>query len=464
VHTGYRLRSTTNEINSPTDNGCFSRLLTNDSAKAQGYDNLLNYIDYNTGEINSWQRRWMNTADNSGASETYTTITSSADSSYIIHAGGETYVVNGLITETLEGTNEVYASLECCGPGEGGSVTVILPFDAESITIETEEAMDFQIKTSHAFQAVQADSSGTVTCGGDSISFTSDQECEYSMHLTLDDGYMPMDYYTLDVVGTTPSSAGLAAVEEGLILSTDSFEDTTVKGTNGSTPQMVAMDTTEDQVFITTDSNNDLIALSDTSGDGSFDTKCSTQIPLPTAQILSANLTLGGDIGVNYYVSPNAALAADPGAYAKFIFKGQESEPVLLSDLEPDEDGCYTLTCTVNAKEMAEQIVLRLYTSDGSEVMLTDASGTEVAENGADYSVARYLGFLTSEKGVALAAKLAAYGARAMDYFGYEPVTPDEAYADVITAAEVSQTAAELEAYRPARRARWTASPSAASP
>ena len=447
---GLGVRSTTNDITSLYDNGTFCSLATNDSGIEFGYENILNLNDYKTGEINTWQRRWMDEELGEVTVGLYTTITTPADSSYIIHAGGGTYAVNGLITETLEGTNEVYAAPECCGPDKGGSVMVLLPFEAESITIETNEPMDFQIKSAHAFQAVQADSSGTVTCSGESISFSSDQECEYALHLTLDDGYTPMDYYTLDVAGTTPASAGLAVAEEGLILSSDSFEDTTVKGTNGSTPQMLAMDTTEDQVFITTDSDNGLIALSDPGGDGSFDTECSTQLALPSAQVLSASLTLGGDIGVNYYVSPNAALAADPGAYAKFICKGQESEPILLGDLELDGNGRYTLTRTVNAKEMTERIVLRLYTSDGAEVTLTSANGTALAENAAVYSVARYVSSVTSEKGRALVAKLAAFGARAMDYFGYEPVMQDEAYAGTITAGEVGQTAAELEAYRPA--------------
>ncbi|MBR2832593.1 MAG: InlB B-repeat-containing protein, partial [Oscillospiraceae bacterium] len=142
----------------------------------------------------------------------------------------------------------------------------------------------------------------------------------------------------------------------------------------------------------------------------------------PAAQIVSASLTLAGDIGVNFFVIPNDELLADEGAYAQLTAKGVTGDKIMLADLTPDNDGRFCFTQFVAAKEMTEQITLAIYTADGTAVALTDAAGN--ASDGV-YSVARFVkaaGEFGSEKLQALAAKLASYGAYAKAYFEYEPV------------------------------------------
>ena len=158
----------------------------------------------------------------------------------------------------------------------------------------------------------------------------------------------------------------------------------------------------------------------------------------PAAQIVSASLTLEGDIGVNYYVIPNDALLADEGAYAQLTYKGAAGDKILLADLTPDADGRYCFTQFVAAKEMTEQITLALYTGEDEAVALTDAAGN--ASDGV-YSVARFVrtaAEVGSEKLQALSAKLASYGAYAKAYFEYEPVAEDTEYADAIAGGDVS--------------------------
>ncbi|MBR2831983.1 MAG: InlB B-repeat-containing protein, partial [Oscillospiraceae bacterium] len=142
----------------------------------------------------------------------------------------------------------------------------------------------------------------------------------------------------------------------------------------------------------------------------------------PAAQIVSASLTLAGDIGVNFFVIPNDELLADEGAYAQLTAKGETGEPIMLADLTPDNDGRFCFTQFVAAKEMTEQITLAIFTGEDEAVVLTDAAGS--ASDGV-YSVARFVkaaGEFGSEKLQALAAKLASYGAYAKAYFEYEPV------------------------------------------
>ncbi|MBR2832529.1 MAG: DUF4430 domain-containing protein, partial [Oscillospiraceae bacterium] len=64
----------------------------------------------------------------------------------------------------------------------------------------------------------------------------------------------------------------------------------------------------------------------------------------PAAQIVSASLTLAGDIGVNFFVIPNDELLADEGAYAQLTAKGETGEPIMLADLTPDNDGRFCFT------------------------------------------------------------------------------------------------------------------------
>ena len=166
----------------------------------------------------------------------------------------------------------------------------------------------------------------------------------------------------------------------------------------------------------------------------------------PAAQVVSASLTLAGDIGVNYYVIPNEALLADEVAYAQFTVKGVEGEPIMLASLTPDADGRYCFTQYVAAKEMVEQITLKLYTGEDAEVALTSASGAAL-ENGAVYSVAKYVKSV-SDATKPLAEKLASFGAYAQTYFAYEPVAPDEANADAIVGQDVSGVSVDdLSAY-----------------
>ncbi len=174
----------------------------------------------------------------------------------------------------------------------------------------------------------------------------------------------------------------------------------------------------------------------------------------PAAQLTSASLTLAGDIGVNFYVIPDDTLKADAEAYAILTYKGEPSDPILLSSAptKPDEDDASVIrsvfTQFVAAKDMTEQITLRLFTGADEPVALTDANGNPFADDAAVYSVARFVKAASetqSEKYAKLkelAPKIASYGAYAMTYFAgyndYEPVCQDADYAEYITDAKAN--------------------------
>ena len=173
----------------------------------------------------------------------------------------------------------------------------------------------------------------------------------------------------------------------------------------------------------------------------------------PEGTVESASLTLAGEIGVNFYVALPDAVANDSGAYAVFTFKGAAGEPIPVKDAPTDTLNGVTrriFTCYAAAKEMSEQITLRIYTGSGEQVMLKNSSGELLSGGAARYSVAKYVMSVTSPAGQALAGKLASFGARAMTYFDYTPVEPDAASASAITAvAEPNVTSAVLRPYKP---------------
>ncbi|MBR2831796.1 MAG: InlB B-repeat-containing protein [Oscillospiraceae bacterium] len=189
----------------------------------------------------------------------------------------------------------------------------------------------------------------------------------------------------------------------------------------------------------------------------------------PAAQVVSASLLLEGDIGVNYIMVPNKQLLADQGAYVTFTVKNETSDPILLRDAERrDELNDYgeitgtrlVFTTYVSAKEMTEQITMRLYNGDREEIVMTDSAG-KALQNGAVYSVARYVNYAlnsndpnVSDGTKEFVPKLASYGAYAAAYFhearGYTPVNPDTEYAAVIqkdAEAVAAVSAGDLDAY-----------------
>ena len=174
----------------------------------------------------------------------------------------------------------------------------------------------------------------------------------------------------------------------------------------------------------------------------------------PSAQVVSASLTLTGEIGINYYVIPDETLAADPDAYAVFTFKGAEGDAIPLNSVPTDvKNGVtrYIFTKYVAAKEMTELSTLRLYSGAGVQATLTNASGGTLENNAAQYSVAHYCGSVTSPEGQALAEKLGNFGARSMTYFGYTAQEPDTAYMSAVSPVAVDASAADLIGFVPTK-------------
>ena len=129
------------------------------------------------------------------------------------------------------------------------------------------------------------------------------------------------------------------------------------------------------------------------------------------------SITLGGNIGVNFYIDSAAAdFASDENAYVKFTWdNGTYNKEVKLKDLTTDADGYYKATVDVVAAQMAHKIHAEVYLNGAKLEQTDDYSVQDYAEtvyaNPAAYD---------SEKPVQLAALAQAllnYGANAQTVF-----------------------------------------------
>ena len=105
------------------------------------------------------------------------------------------------------------------------------------------------------------------------------------------------------------------------------------------------------------------------------------------AVVSTANLTLGGEIGLNFYLSVPESLAE--GAKAAMDGPMGEMEVELASAKE--EDGRYKVSYPVSAIKADKKINLKLLGADGGQIDLHNSRGEKLDEGVATYSVYGYL-------------------------------------------------------------------------
>ncbi len=145
----------------------------------------------------------------------------------------------------------------------------------------------------------------------------------------------------------------------------------------------------------------------------------------PEMKIKQWNLSLGDDIGLNFYVQISNSLAEN--AVMHITVDGKTTS-VSAKDVEKSEDGCYIFKANVAAAQMTTPIELNLVSGSYS------VSGSYTVRQYADVILAGEYSDTTK----ALVQKMLSYGGKAQSYFGYN--TGDMADKDI------SQTTAQVPA------------------
>ncbi len=126
------------------------------------------------------------------------------------------------------------------------------------------------------------------------------------------------------------------------------------------------------------------------------------------------SVTLGSNIGVNFYMEFDAATLADENAYVEFTAPNGATQTFYVKDVTP-VDGHYPFTCEIAAKEMSQKITGVLKTENGT-----------VASNPFTYSVREYAMYIINNpdsytaQDIAMVKAMLNYGAYAQLMFGYQ--------------------------------------------
>ena len=138
----------------------------------------------------------------------------------------------------------------------------------------------------------------------------------------------------------------------------------------------------------------------------------------PYARVTGCSLGLDGYIRLNYYLTLPDAFLSDADAY--ITLNGN----VAALPASAESDGSYKLTCSLAAKEMRDDVTLRLYSGDGEAYPLLSLAGKDVTDSGFTFSVQDYFNAAHSQYGdnaslMALIDRMSDYGNLAQLYFGY---------------------------------------------
>lgn len=125
------------------------------------------------------------------------------------------------------------------------------------------------------------------------------------------------------------------------------------------------------------------------------------------------SVTLDGEIGINYYMYLNDALATDTSRVTMQFTLPNSSEPMVVEGCTRNDDyNAYVFTCKIPAKHMADEIVARVYV-DG--VACDDEYTLSVKE----YGTTLLNDSTQSEEIKNLVKNMLHYGAYSQIYFDY---------------------------------------------
>ena len=138
------------------------------------------------------------------------------------------------------------------------------------------------------------------------------------------------------------------------------------------------------------------------------------EVTNPTSEVASAghSLTLTGDVGVNFLLSPRAYLANNDSATVTISNGDNVLTTAKFDSNHVSENGAYKFTANVAAKQMSDTLTLKV--SYGDKVLYTE-----------NYSVKEYANYIINNsseydaKTLALVKAMLNYGGYAQTYFDY---------------------------------------------
>lgn len=258
----YNLISTNNDISGISNNAKF-QLVTNDTA-------LINQIDYATGRVNSKLKAFL------------PMLSVPAHTAYTVKNGDDIYKICGLsVVESTNGEKlNIILDSNATADGKGSTyeATVILPnIDSEYTVTTDENSASFCLDYGNYLESATIDTSGSISFRPDGVlSMQSNGLANYTLSITANNGYTSLPWHTIAATGTKATEVSAELSSDGVILCSDNLADVEVHGINDVETKKLVFSTPENTVLIT-DKSNELVIMTDTDGDGTYETPISTK-------------------------------------------------------------------------------------------------------------------------------------------------------------------------------------------
>ena len=177
--------------------------------------------------------------------------------------------------------------------------------------------------------------------------------------------------------------------------------------------------------------------------------------PEVSADVYGVSVSLKGNIGLNFFLIPSEELLADANASVQMEIDREEGTETLSFPIAGaatrvvGEDTLYQFSVSLNAKQMNDEVTLRVLDGEGKSVaMFRRSNQQDITDSGLVYSVQDYI-LATMDSGAdqklkALAAAMSDFGSLAQAQFAYK--TEDRAQIRGDLDSVTAQTLAEFEA------------------
>ncbi|MBQ5415323.1 MAG: hypothetical protein IIU22_04000, partial [Firmicutes bacterium] len=177
--------------------------------------------------------------------------------------------------------------------------------------------------------------------------------------------------------------------------------------------------------------------------------------PEVSADVYGVSVSLKGNIGLNFFLIPSEELLADANASVQLEIDREDSTetqsfPIAQAATRVvGEDTLYQFSVSLNAKQMNDEVTLRVLDGEGKSVaMFRRSNQQDITDSGLVYSVQDYI-LATMDSGAdqklkALAAAMSDFGSLAQAQFAYRTENRAQIRGDLDSVT--AQTLAEFEA------------------
>lgn len=160
------------------------------------------------------------------------------------------------------------------GAYKSSDLNIVLPYKEEIYNVKNQNGsglLDLSLKYQNYYMVANSSSCDSADFNPNGSVGIKGNKSDFKISLTGNDGYAPLQWYTISATGANTSNPSLTKIENGYVLNGDNLSDVTITGGNDIETKELTFSTTEDNVCIG-ESNNELTVSIDKDKDGTYET------------------------------------------------------------------------------------------------------------------------------------------------------------------------------------------------